>query len=97
MTIRKKRVRLLYGNRCTLHIEAPNDFDELNDNHQHLDESLEKPESIEEEQLNVKKKKKTFKEYLIIPADSKWKSFFDIWILFLVGYSCFTSMYYVAF
>lgn len=34
---------------------------------------------------------------MIIPADSKWKSFFDIWILFLVGYSCFTSMYYVAF
>ena len=33
----------------------------------------------------------------MISADSKWKSFFDIWILFLVGYSCFSSLYYVAF
>ena len=34
---------------------------------------------------------------MLISADSKWKSFFDIWILFLVGYSCFSSLFYVAF
>lgn len=54
----------------------------------------------EEDEVEIVKprgKKKSFREYLIISADSKWKSFFDIWILFLVGYSCFTSMYYVAF
>jgi len=38
-----------------------------------------------------------FFNLLIINADAKWKSFFDIWILLLVGYSCFTSLYYVAF
>lgn len=34
---------------------------------------------------------------LIISSDNRYKSFFDVWILMLVGYSCFSSMYYVAF
>jgi len=33
----------------------------------------------------------------VIGLDSRWKSYFDIIILFMVGYSCFTSIYYVAF
>ena len=40
---------------------------------------------------------KSCKEYVIIDADSQWKAIFDICILLLVGYSCVTSMFYVAF
>ena len=30
---------------------------------------------------------------MIISRTSRWKAVFDIWILLLVGYSCFTSMF----
>ena len=43
------------------------------------------------------KVKKTWKERIIIPHDSKWKAIFDVFILFLVGYSCVKSVYYLAF
>ena len=35
-------------------------------------------------------------QYIIHP-DTKWKSFFDVWILMLVGYSCITNLYITAF
>lgn len=38
-----------------------------------------------------------FVDRIIINSDNKIKSFFDVWILILVGYSCLSSMYYVAF
>ena len=41
--------------------------------------------------------KLTFKERIIISSDSKVKSVFDVFILLLVGYSCATNIYYVAF
>ena len=41
--------------------------------------------------------KKTWKERIIIPHDSKWKAIFDVFILLLVGYSCVKSVYYLAF
>jgi len=41
--------------------------------------------------------KKNCKDMLIISSDNRYKSFFDVWVLMLVGYSCFSSMYYVAF
>jgi len=49
--------------------------------------------------LLVKKKpnKKSFIDYIIISENSKWKATFDIYITFLVAYSCFTTVYYVAF
>ena len=34
---------------------------------------------------------------MVIGSDNVFKSFFDVWVLLLVGYSCFSSMYYVAF
>ena len=40
---------------------------------------------------------RSFKDRLIISSENKYKSFFDVWVLVLVGYSCVTSMYYVAF
>ena len=54
---------------------------------------------MDEPKLIVKKKslKKTFIEYIIISESSKWKATFDIYITFLVAYSCFTTVYYVAF
>lgn len=41
--------------------------------------------------------KRSLSDKIIIDADSRWKSIFDVSILFLVGYSCFTSLFYVAF
>ena len=46
---------------------------------------------------NSHKEKKTWKERIIIPHDSKWKAIFDVFILLLVGYSCVISVYYIAF
>ena len=43
------------------------------------------------------KEQRSFKDKLIISSENKIKSFFDVWVLVLVGYSCVTSMYYVAF
>lgn len=40
---------------------------------------------------------KTWKEKLIISSDSKIKAIFDVFVLILVGYSCVTSVFYVAF
>ena len=39
----------------------------------------------------------TFKDKIIINSDSRTKAIFDMYILFLVGYSCVTSVYSVAF
>jgi hypothetical protein len=54
---------------------------------------------MDEPKLTVKKKsvKKSFIDYIIISENSKWKAAFDIYITFLVAYSCFTTVYYVAF
>lgn len=41
--------------------------------------------------------KRSFVDKLIINEGSKWKAFFDILVLLLVGYSCITSIFYVAF
>ena len=42
-------------------------------------------------------KHRTFLDKLIISESSKWKAIFDILMLILVGYSCITSIFYVAF
>lgn len=42
-------------------------------------------------------KNRTFFDKLIISESSKWKAIFDILMLILVGYSCITSIFYVAF
>ena len=41
--------------------------------------------------------KGSWQDKIIISVDSGWKSYFDVWILLLVGYSCFTTLFYVAF
>ena len=52
---------------------------------------------MKESEHPVTTEKKSFKDRLIISSENKFKSFFDVWVLVLVGYSCITSMYYVAF
>ena len=42
-------------------------------------------------------KKTSWKEKIIIDPEDKIKAFFDVFMLFNVGYSCFTNVYYVAF
>ena len=49
--------------------------------------------SSEEEE----EEKKPFVERIIIDLDCGWKQKFDVTILLLVGYSCFTTLFYVAF
>jgi hypothetical protein len=47
---------------------------------------------------NKREKKRSFiDKHIIISHDNTIKSFFDVWILIMVGYSCFSSIYYVAF
>tara|TARA_B110000285_G_scaffold126379_1_gene142525 strand:- start:891 stop:1169 length:279 start_codon:yes stop_codon:yes gene_type:complete len=40
---------------------------------------------------------KTFAERIVISSENDAKGAFDVLILFFVGYSCFTTLYYVAF
>lgn len=48
-------------------------------------------------EMDTKVNSKSCKDRIIISQTSKWKAIFDVVILFLVGYSCVTSMLYVAF
>ncbi len=36
-------------------------------------------------------------EKYIIPMNSQWKTVFDTSILFVIGYSCFSTVLYIAF
>jgi len=47
--------------------------------------------------MDNKGSQKQCKDKIIISSTSKWKAIFDVFILLLVGYSCITSMLYVAF
>ncbi|CAI2386506.1 unnamed protein product [Moneuplotes crassus] len=52
---------------------------------------------IEEDDKTDDDSKESLLDYFIINAKSRWKSIFDIVMLFLVAYSCFTSIFYVTF
>jgi len=59
---------------------------------------MDSSEIAEQHQMEMDKyKKRKCIDKVIICSESKWKSIFDIWVLFLVGYSCIASLYYVAF
>ncbi len=94
----KMRQKLIFGIRMNI-----KDTDELEDDQQDEYSKLSQNDSQStnqyEPQLLVKKKpnKKSFIDYIIISENSKWKATFDIYITFLVAYSCFTTVYYVAF
>ena len=82
------RLRKLYGTRTSVNIIK---------GRQTLDPGLRDQKMASSELENNPRKKKTCKESLVISHESKWKSYFDVVILFMVGYSCFTSIYYLAF
>ena len=94
----KMRQKLIFGIRMNI-----KDTDEVEDDQQDEYSKLNQNDSQStnqyEPQLLVKKKpnKKSFIDYIIISENSKWKATFDIYITFLVAYSCFTTVYYVAF
>ena len=94
----KMRQKLIFGIRMNI-----KDTDELEDDQQDEYSKFSQNDSQStnqyEPQLLVKKKpnKKSFIDYIIISENSKWKATFDIYITFLVAYSCFTTVYYVAF
>jgi hypothetical protein len=66
------------------HEEKKCEFVEEDDHHHHSDDE-------------EAKEKRSWKEKIIIRVDSKWKPIFDIFILIFVGYSCITTLYYIAF
>lgn len=71
------------GNTCTKKNAVFNDEEEDNVN-------IDLPTSGDVE-------KRPFVDKLIISSKSSWKSYFDIMILLLVGYSCQSTLLYVAF
>ena len=56
-------------------------------------------ESVGLEQVTIgnEVEKRPFVDKLVISSKSPWKSYFDISILLLVGYSCQSTLLYVAF
>jgi hypothetical protein len=65
-----------------------------------MHESMRKPaqkETNESQKTKELKNNVSFKEWIIIEPESKWKTIFDVIVLILVGYSCVTNIYYVAF
>ena len=63
------------------------------------DVSIRKPRSDKKDDklIDKNKKKLSFKERIIIEPERRWKTIFDVIVLILVGYSCVTNVYYVAF
>lgn len=54
-------------------------------------------DKVDPEGEELIEEKISFADRIIIQHDAPWKSVFDVVILFLVGYSCISSLYYVAF
>lgn len=52
---------------------------------------------LDENKDKANQQRKSLSDRLIINENSRWKTIFDIMMLFLVAYSCFTSVFYVAF
>jgi hypothetical protein len=53
--------------------------------------------SLSEKRENPNSLWNRWKDKFIISQKSQWKAVFDIWMLVLVGYSCFTTIFYVSF
>lgn len=96
-----KKIRAIYGRRATFKIRPVQSGEiekvtskiepSLRDEHRSSDLSSAgglRPELPEDA---------NFLHYYIIHPDKKWKSFFDVFILMLVGYSCITNLYVTAF
>jgi hypothetical protein len=98
---RKKRT--IFGRRPTQRLFKRDDticeklaktkLDEQESNNSEVDESSDS--HSEEDDSNVEKG--SWQDKIIIGSDSAWKSYFDVFILVMVGYSCFTTLFYVAF
>ena len=88
--IEQRKKKIIYGSRASSKIfesaRSNTPVDWLSGENQ-----ANKPDS------EFKDQKKTCKERIIIETNNKGKAIFDVFILLLVGYSCVTSMLYVAF
>jgi hypothetical protein len=63
----------------------------------HFSEKQPEKQASEDENDENQAKKVHWTENFIIKENSKYKASFDMWINLLVAYSCFTTIYYVAF
>ena len=50
-----------------------------------------------DDHISLEIKKNWYDRLIISPKNSPMKRYFDLLVLLLVGYSCITSLYYVAF
>jgi hypothetical protein len=93
--LKRKKLRSLYGRRATLTEEnlllnEKDTHNEDNDDENKIEDS--EPALITE----IPPDANMLHKYIIHP-DEKWKSFFDVFILLLVAYSCITNLYVTAF
>jgi len=86
--IDQEKKRIIYGIRTSTKI-----FDTMSIQNRQRHVGL----NMEEQEKNHKKLNKTLKDRFIISENNRWKAAFDVTVLLLVGYSCFTTVYYVAF
>lgn len=100
-----KKIRAIYGCRGSLRLEAPCGDTTASSKHEGKD-NKKKLNSRNEGQITSNKSRSiqmsesegsSFLDKFTIHPDSKWKSFFDVCILVLVGYSCITNLYITAF
>lgn len=104
-----RKIRALYGTRLKSNILKGTLEDDETMYETHLDietQNIQRKKTImvtkdnkveQEEEEEVEEEVIPFKYRIIIKHDASWKSVFDVVILLLVGYSCITSLFYVAF
>lgn len=68
------------------------------DHYVSADKKEDQNQGLSDDEIDESRAKKVhWTENFIIKENSKYKAAFDMWINLLVAYSCFTTIYYVAF
>lgn len=90
-----KKIRALYGKRVTMQLNE-SDLGE-NKNQTKGEKNKEDKSETEHSSQEPDNDQGGILHRLIIPPDSKWKSIFDVFVLFLVAYSCINSILNMTF
>lgn len=98
-TFQYRKLRGLYGTRCNQQIFPVIAKEERKSSRipNYTESSDDSDDSDSDSDKTVEGEKKPFIDRFIISSDNRLKSYFDVWILLLVGYSCSTTLFYVAF
>ena len=90
----KNKIRCIYGTRASSRILSEKASSQDSNK---PDAEKAKPKHDHHGHGHNAEPEKSLLEKMIIRKESTWKSIFDIFILFCVGYSCITAIYNVAF